>query len=89
VEKTAGWTADCPSQALDSHPETREGRAMANLEDEVTQMMEADSRLLTGGSLSTGEMFVLLVGHFNKLEIAIRRIAAEIDRMREDAASAA
>jgi hypothetical protein len=51
-------------------------------------MTRADD-LPPGGSMSQEEMFMFMIGHFNKLEFALLRLAAEIDGFRKGAASTA
>lgn len=58
---------------------------MGPLQREIYDMTRTD--LPPGpGSASAGEMVVMLMGHFDKLERALLRLAAEIDRLREGSA---
>jgi hypothetical protein len=58
------------------------------LERKIHDMTRADD-LPPGGSMSQEEMFMFMIGHFNKLEFALLRLAAEIDGFRKGAASTA
>lgn len=61
---------------------------MGPLEQEIYDMTRAD--LPPGpGSADAGEMVVLLMGHMDKIEKALLRLAAEIDGLRKGASRSA
>lgn len=68
---------------------------MGLLEQEIHDMTRADFPMTRAdspadtGSISTSEMLVMILGHFDKLERAMLRLAAEVDGLRERAARAA
>ena len=68
---------------------------MGPLEQEIFDMTRADFPMTRAdapadtGSISTSEMLVMILGHFDKLERAMLRLAAEVDGLRERAARAA
>ena len=50
------------------------------LEQEIYEMTRAD--FVPGGSTSTSEMVVMLLGQLEKIERALLRLAAEVDGLR-------
>lgn len=59
--------------------------ARGPFEQEIHDMLQVD--LPAGpGSMEASEMVIVLIGHMAKVEAAIERTAAEIDRLREDSA---
>jgi hypothetical protein len=65
---------------------------MGPLEQQIYDMTRADFPMTRadspadGGSISTSEMLVMILGHFDKLERALLRLAAEVDGLGESAA---
>jgi hypothetical protein len=68
---------------------------MGPLEQEIHDMTRADFPMTRAdspadaGSVSTNEMLVMILGHFDKLERALLRLAAEVDGLRQRAARSA
>jgi hypothetical protein len=61
---------------------------MGPLEQEIHDMTRA-APLPGEGKMNQAELFIFVVGHFNKLEMALGRIAREIDGQAERATASA
>ena len=64
---------------------------MGPFEQEIYDMTRADFPMTredspATGEISTNEMLVMILGHFDKLERALLRLAAEVDGLQESAA---
>jgi hypothetical protein len=57
------------------------------LEQEIYNMTRA-SLQRSGGSTSASARFVLVMGHLDKLEKALLRVAAEVDELQREASRA-